>query len=54
MATTAPPPMKTAKQGVEEEGAQLQKIRITLSCMNNIKNLEKGKTSMYLEGDHIH
>jgi len=34
-----PPPIKPLKQ--EEAPPVMQKIRITLSCMNNVKNLEK-------------
>ncbi|CAI5973465.1 unnamed protein product [Closterium sp. NIES-64] len=38
-----PPPVKSAKAGLEETPVeqQVQNIRITLSCMNNVKSLEK-------------
>eukprot|EP00271_Cylindrocystis_brebissonii_P023210 TRINITY_DN9504_c0_g1_i1.p1 TRINITY_DN9504_c0_g1~~TRINITY_DN9504_c0_g1_i1.p1 ORF type:complete len:127 (+),score=38.47 TRINITY_DN9504_c0_g1_i1:216-596(+) len=40
---SAPPPTKpgAGKPGLEESVENVQKIRITLSCMNNVKNLEK-------------
>eukprot|EP00897_Mesotaenium_endlicherianum_P007558 jgi/Mesen1/6830/ME000350S05936 len=38
---SAPPAVKPAKAGLEESPDVIQKIRITLSCMNNVKNLEK-------------
>lgn len=38
-------PVKPVKAGLEEtpQDAAVQHIRITLSCMNNVKNLEKGE-----------
>ncbi|GJP71254.1 hypothetical protein CLOP_g2105 [Closterium sp. NIES-67] len=38
-----PPPVKSAKAGLEETPVeqQVHNIRITLSCMNNVKSLEK-------------
>ena len=39
-------PLKAGKPGFEETPVEqpVQNIRITLSCCNNVKNLEKGES----------